>query len=315
MGDRQAAGGRGREIGGGTVKFRLPANVDMPDRIFAGLTIRQLAILGGDALLIWLLFLAVGGLFHPILFASVSVPFAAAGLALATSTPEGIGLDRFAAFAGRYFLRPKPLVFAPEGLAFASQKKRLAPIQVPIRDFSDDGLLDLGPEGFAIVCRASGVNLTLRSEREQVALTEALGRFLNSLDGPIQILVISRRIDLSTLLRDMNTGATSLPNPSLQRAAQEHVRYMSQLAVKRDARRREVLVCLREPRVSRDDAAIRLQRRVDQAVDLLRAIGVTLKRLSAGETSQFLRACADPETPQTPVGCDLSSSAVLGVAQ
>jgi hypothetical protein len=297
------------------VKFRLPANVDMPDRIFAGLTIRQLAILGGDALLIWVLFLAVGRSLHPILFASVSVPMAAAGLALATSTPEGIGLDRFAAFAGRYFLRPKRLAFAPEGLPFVRQRKRLGPIQVPICDLSDDGLLDLGPEGLVIVCRASSVNFTLRSEREQVALTEALGRFLNSLDGPIQILVISRRIDFSSLQGDMNTGPTSLPHPSLERAAQEHARYLRQLAGKRDARRREVLVCFREPRVSRDAGTIRLQRRFDQAVDLLRAMDVTLKQLSARETSELLRACADPEAPQTPVGCDLSSSPVLGVAQ
>ncbi|MGH2767666.1 MAG: PrgI family protein, partial [Actinomycetota bacterium] len=103
------------------MKVRVPANVDMPDRIVAGLTIRQLAILALDGLVLWALFLAAGRALSPIALVAVSVPLAAAGLAAGASSPHGISLDRLVRLALRYLQSAKRRVLAPEGSQRASQ--------------------------------------------------------------------------------------------------------------------------------------------------------------------------------------------------
>ncbi len=289
----------------------------MPDRIVAGLTFRQLAILAVDGLLIWLSFLTFGASAHPAVFAAVATLLGAVGLALATSTPEGIGVDKLALLAGRFILGSKRQVLAPEGLPPSDRSPRplIGPIEVPIYDVTDEGLVDLGGEGFASLCMASGVNLALRSEREQELLVEAFARFLNSLTGSVQVVVASRRVDLTPLLADLSERATTLAHPALRRGALQHISFLENLAGQPNIRRRDVLVCFREAAGSLDEAGVRLRRRIDEAASLLRGIGVILRRLNSAELARYLRACADPEGPHPEVGCDVSSSTVTGGAR
>lgn len=297
------------------MKFRLPANVDMPDRIFAGLTVRQLAILASDGLLVWLLYLAVGRTMHPALFASVALPLAAAGVVLVAPTPEGIGFDQLAVLAARFLLKPRRRVLAPDGIsAVLRTAGPIASIDVPIYDIAGEDLIDLGSEGFACLSRASGVNLSLRSDTEQASLIETFARFLNSLDGSTQFLVASRRVDLGGLVSDLTERASSLAHPALEKAARQHIRYLEELVGRRDVRRRELLVCFREPSTSHEDASVRLSRRIDQAQNLLRGLGVSLRRVPAEEAGRYLRACGDPEGRQPPAATDLSLSTITGVA-
>lgn len=297
------------------MKFRLPANVDMPDRIFAGLTLRQLSILGVDGLLIWLLFVGIGRAVHPAVFGAIALPMAGAGALLVVRTPEGIGLDRLILLAARFLLRPRRLVIAPEGIPFRLRRKaRIAPIEIPIQDPSTDGdLIDLGPEGFASVCRASGINLSLRSEPEQSSLIETFARFLNALDGPTQFLVVSRRVDLEGLLAGLKKRASSLGHPALEEAARRHADYLEGLVSRRDVRRRELLLCFRDPVTSEEQASTRLHRRIDQAESLFRGMGITLRRLTSDEAGRYLRACGDPEGFQPPLGADLSTKPITGL--
>lgn len=293
------------------MKVRLPANIDMPDRIVGGLTFRQLVIVGVDAVAIWLLFVVFGSSIHPAVFGFIGIVMAAAGFALATSTPEGLGIDRLIFLAARFLRAPKRQVVAPEGIPSNGIRPSAAPMYLPVYDLTDAGFIDLGHEGFASICRASGVNLALRSEKEQQALIEAFSRFLNSLEGPVQIIAVSRRIDLKRLLAEMNQGALALEHPALQRAAQEHLMFLERLAADRNARRRDVLVCFRaslEPAAA--DAELR--RRVDQAQSLLRGFGVTLHALEKDETARYLRGVADPEGSQPEAGCNLTTTVIGG---
>lgn len=293
------------------MRFRLPANIDMPDRIVAGLTFRQLVIIGIDALLIWLLFVAFGAFIHPALFGFIGIVMAAGGLALATSTPEGLGVERLVFLAVRFLKSPKRLVVAPEGIPPSGVHASTSPIRVPVHGLTDSGFIDLGQQGLASICRASGVNLGLRSEKEQHALIEAFSRFLNSLDAPVQILAVARRVDLKRLLTDMKEGAQTLEHPALQRVAQEHLIFLEGLAADRSARRREVLVCFR---AAHEGAAaeLELRRRVDQAQSLLRGFGVSLHPLERDEAARCFRGVADPEGVQPESGCDLSGSVIGG---
>jgi hypothetical protein len=88
---------------------------------------------------------------------------------------------------------------------------------------------------------------------------------------------------------------------------------LRRFASRRDVRRRELLVCLRERTTSRDDASMRLGRRIDQAQNLLRGLGASLSRLAAEEAGRFLRGCGDPEDRPPPVGTDLSLATITGV--
>lgn len=295
------------------MRVRLPANVEMPDRILGGLTVRQLVIIAADGLVIWLLYIAMGRSVPPALFFAVALPLAAAGAMLIASSPEGIGFDRLLALAMRFLVRPKRLVLAPNGISKSQCGRGLAPIDLPVRDVIEDGLIDLGSEGFAAVCKASGVHLSLRSAAEQVALVETFARFLNSVDGSIQFLIVSRRVELSNLIGMLTERTRTLPHPALEQAARRHIEYLERLGERRDVRRRELVVCFREAAPDAD-ASERLTRRIDQAQSLLRGLGVSLLRLPADEVGRYLRTCGDPEGYPPPQPADLTASSIKGVS-
>ena len=53
------------------------------------------------------------------------------------------------------------------------------------------GVIDLGGQGWALVCQATPVNLSLRTPPEQQALLASFARLLHALAGPMQVLVRS----------------------------------------------------------------------------------------------------------------------------
>ncbi|MGH2812625.1 MAG: PrgI family protein [Actinomycetota bacterium] len=291
----------------------MPANVDMPDRILAGLTLRQLLILAGDGVLLWLLYVVLGRHLPPQVFAAIALPLAGVGLALATSSHSGLGMDRLAVHAARFLVRPRRQVLAPEGLPSSISGAGLDAIRIPVRGVSEDGLVDLGRDGFAVICRASGVNLALRSDEEQEALIAGFGQFLNALEGPVQFIARSHRVDLSPILKAIEERAATISHSRLARAARAHASFLRDLSKKRDVLNRRVFVCFREPVASRDEAATRLNHRVDQATTLLRSIGARLTALSSDEAAPHVRLCCDPEGPE-PARSDYSSRSITRAA-
>lgn len=63
-----------------------------------------------------------------------------------------------------------------------------------------DGVLILPGRRYRIVLEASAVNFELKSEDEQDAIIETYQSFLNSLAGPVQILVRIREMDMQRYL-------------------------------------------------------------------------------------------------------------------
>lgn len=282
------------------MKYRVPADIDMADRIFAGLTLRQLAIVGADALLLWLLFFTVGTHVSPVLFGALAVPFAAAGLAVATARPGGVHLERLVSSALRFTASPRKRVLAPDGVpaapAWATKVDPVAPLDLPLRDIDVDGILALGSSGTALLGGASALNFGLRSEDEQILLVQGFGRLLNALDGPMQFVIRSEATDLREVIATLQQKAPALPHPALDEAAREHAAFLDSLASRRDILRRHVFVCFRDPR-SDADAGIRLSRRFEEASSLLRGIGVVLRPLRGGEAVGALARACNNETP------------------
>jgi hypothetical protein len=279
----------------------------MADRIFAGLSARQLAILGAHGLLLLALYAVLGERIPLPLLGVVAVPICLLGLLWATTSPGGTTWEQMALAALRHFARPRRRVLAPEGIpdspAWVGEIGALAPLEFPAKDLSPDGHVDLGADGAVAICRASSVNFALRSETEQRALIEGLGRLLNALDAPLLFLVRSSRVDLRGLIEAIEERAGGLPHPALEAAAREHAGFLRSLGARRDVLSREVLLCFRERTGnSAEEVASRLAHRVEEAAALLRGLGVRLVRLEGAEATDLLTRAADPEAEPSRAG-------------
>lgn len=85
---------------------------------------------------------------------------------------------------------------------------------LPIEDIHDDVVI-LKDGSMAIVIQTSAVNFGLLSENEQLAIISAFAGLLNSLSFVIQILIRSKRLDISAYLKLLDESIKTQPNPQL----------------------------------------------------------------------------------------------------
>ena len=271
--------------------MRIPADVDREDPLVFGLSARQLCILGGAAILSWLLYEGARLLVPFPVAAAVATPTAVVGLAIALGQRHGMSGDRFALAAFQHVRAPRRLVpmtddAVPSDAMRSSDSHRLAPFELPMRAISDDGVLDLHPDGAAVLVRVSLINFTLRTPEEQAALVTAFGRFLNSLHAPVQLVVRSERADLSALVQQLRDAAPSLPHPSLEAAARGHAAYLEVLSRDHDIVRRDALLVVRSAAAV---PASDLLRRVSEMSAALSEAGVVASALDGSECAATLQ--------------------------
>ncbi len=296
---------------------RIPADIDRPDRILAGLTGRQLGILATSGTAAWALATAAATALPTPVAVVLAMPPALVGVALALGWREGLPLDRLALAALRHRRAPRRLVPAPEGVAappaWAATGGGPPPVALagPISGLHPDGVVDLGADGAALLCRATAVNFRLRSEPEQQALVAAFARLLHAVTGPLSVVVRADRVDLAGAVAALRAAAPGLPHPALERAACEHADFLAELAARRDVLCRERLLVLREPVGTPDPAAV-LARRAEQAAALLGAAGVTLTRLDPDAAARVLARAADPHAPPRPAGQAAPGAPITG---
>ena len=288
----------------------IPADIERPDKILAGLTARQAAILATAAVIIWAAFEATRRLVAPPVFAVLAAPVAVAAAALVMGQRDGLTLDRLLAAAWRHARSPRRLVTAPGGIpalpAWAGpqlarrQGGPPAPLEPLYRAMTSDGVIGLD-DGAAVAAAVSTVNLALRTPAEQDALTAAYGRWLNSLTGPVQILIRAGHADLSAAVTDLEDTAPALPDPALEAAALDHAAFLTELAAGRDLLTRQVLLVTREPRRTGPGTAraaagggLRAAQRTAEAARLLSAADLTVSALDGGQVTALLSAAADP---------------------
>ncbi len=284
----------------------IPADIDRPDKILAGLTARQAAIAATAAVIIWAAFEGTRHVLPLPAFAVLAAPAALAAAALVIGERDGLSLDRLLAAWWRQARSPRRLVTAPGGIPpapgwtappgpRAPAPAALAPLWQHI---AADGVIGLGSGGAAAVAAVSTVNFALRSPAEQDALAAAYGRWLNSLTGPVQVVIRAGRADLSAAVTALRDAAPALPHPALEAAAREHARFLAGLAAERDVLARQALLVIREPvqGTSRPGgtAAARAARRAGEAARLLAGAGLQVRVLDGGQVTALLAACADP---------------------
>src|SRR3989344_7815723 len=102
-----------------------------------------------------------------------------------------------------------------------------------IADITDDMILTK-EGGAAIILRASALNFSLLSEKEQEAITYAYSAFLNSLSFPIQIIVHSQKKDVTKYLNYLKEEEGKQTNPLLRNLIASYQTFVAQIVKKRN---------------------------------------------------------------------------------
>lgn len=300
----------------------IPADIEKPDRVLAGFTARQLALLIPAVAFVWALYLATAGVLPLPVFAVLAAAIFGTAAVLALVERDGVPLDRLLAHAVRQAAVPRRLVVAPDGVAALPAWAHApgdgpplpAPLRLPARAIRADGVILLGPDGVAVVVACTTVSFALRTPGEQAALVGAFGAWLNSLTGPVQILVHAQPVNLAPAISLLRERAAGLAHPALEDAAHDHAGFLTELAGTRELLARQVLVVLREPydptdtgasgsrRRDADGAAQRVLRRAEQTARALAAAGIITQLLDGGQAAAVLAAAADPTGPPMDLG-------------
>ncbi|MGI5165633.1 PrgI family protein [Spirillospora sp. CA-253888] len=294
---------------------RIPADIDQPDKILYGLTVRQTLILAATGLVCAGLYaLAEPWLPLPVI-AGLLLPVVAFGAVVAVARRDGLSLDRLALSALLHIRTARERV--PAGVqvtpppAWCRMRGKLpAPLRLPVRAVREDGVMELAGGEAAVLVQAATISFGLRTASEQGALVAGFGRWLNSLETPVQILIQTRTVDLSGLADHFTASASGLPDPALEAAALDHAAYLDQVNATYPLLTRQVLLVVRDAappasvslawlpgrqrRAARQGGAVVVQRRAAEAVTALASLGITAHVLDATACTTALAQALNP---------------------
>ncbi|GAA3943268.1 PrgI family protein [Actinoplanes auranticolor] len=276
---------------GTTPRAAVPADVNEPDRIAFGLTFRQLAIVGGTALIGFGCYRTYGPLIPPVAWGIAGIIVFAVAVVVAIGRRDGQPLDVWLRHGFAFARSPRTLAPGPARVSsvvtVAGTLSVPAPLRSPVTSISPAGVLT--SEGSAKVLIACGTtNIHLRTGSEQGALLDGFGRFLNSLTGPAQLLVAAQRHDLTVYAQTTADVAPRLPHPALQTAADDYAAFLLDLDAERDPLRRQVV------------AVVTGEHAADAAVRALSGLGVEAALLDGPAVAAALAGAVDPFSPPVP---------------
>ncbi|MBL7491182.1 PrgI family protein [Frankia sp. AgB1.9] len=304
-------------------RVTIPADLNVEDRILAGLTARQLALLLPTLLLAAGLFWVLSPVVPLPLVAAVCVPVAGVGTALALGRRDGLPASRYVAAAIAFHRTPRLALpaadtadtapsggWVPDIAAARRQNATAAPLAFDVHDggLEAAGVVDLGVDGVAVLAEADGATLTLASPAERASAAVAFARLLNALSGPVQITVRAAPVALAPHLARLRAHAEGLAHPALAAAAEAHADFLEDLAAGRTLLARQILLTAREPVPPRsgaagwEAAAGRAVRRLEEARLLLAPAGVGVRILDGPAVASLLASLAHPGAPALPDG-------------
>jgi hypothetical protein len=97
-----------------------------------------------------------------------------------------------------------------------------------ISDIRDDILILKNGE-FRQILEVQALNFALKSEQEQAAIIYQYQAFLNSLQFPVQIIIQSRRLDLTNYLNDLKIRMDQSTNQLIRAQIADYLSFIGQL--------------------------------------------------------------------------------------
>lgn len=279
---------------------KVPADVELEDRLAFGFTGKQLAILAAAAVAAYGVFLTLDA-FLPIPFAvAAGVLVALGGAFLALARHDGLSGDQLALAIARFALATKQQLLAPGGLPLplpgSPRQPPTAPLDIPIRRVLANGLVEVTDGSHCRLLSAQGTSFDLRSPDEQAAFVAAFVRFLNSRTDPVQISVRSEPASLRPQAEQIESQSAAMPD-GLREAALDHARFLRSLGEQQPLQRRRIVLVLRSREQQPELAEVVLDRLAAEAIDLLRGADVALHTLNGEQTAALLARSLDPPGP------------------
>lgn len=278
---------------------KVPADVELEDKLAFGLTARQLALLAAAGVSAYGSYLLLASIAPTIVALAVGLLVALVGVLVALGRYEGMGGDQFALAVARYLRAPRQLVLAPDGQpapVAGTRRSRAATLELPVQRILHNGVVQLVDGSHRLLVEAVGGAFELRSPVEQEAFIDCFGRFLNSRGEPIQITVRSEPATLDPHADRLDQAARALP-PQLAAAARDHSTFLRQLADETQLLRRRIVVVFASRERDPELASATLARLAAEAAQLLAGAEVALTPLAGEQAAVLLAAALDPPGP------------------
>ncbi|MEU8001539.1 PrgI family protein [Catellatospora sp. NPDC049111] len=281
---------------------RIPADVNTPDKIAFGLTARQLAVLSIAAVAVYGIYRALAGHVSPSTMLAIMLPLGGLAATIAMGSRDGLPMESWLLAALRFLRAPKLLAPAADGQhhlppAWAPQVQNLrlpTVLRLPASSIDEQGVVDTGSSAVALVA-CTTLNIGLRTGDEQAALLAGYGRWLNSLTGPVQVVVSTQRVDLSSHAQRIIERADLITSPALAAIAVEYARFLTDLAEHHDPLWRTVTIAV----TATGDRArtSEVSRRAEQTATALTALGASAAVLDGARATAVLTTAVDPYIP------------------
>lgn len=158
----------------------------------------------------------------------------------------------------------------------------------------DNGLVALKDGSVSLILESSAVNFGLLSEEEQVSIIYSFAGLLNSLSFPIQIVIRSKILDVSSYLQLLNLALNKQANPLLIRMTSSYINFVQSIIKINQVLDKQFYVCLNVTNVEIGlltkgsqnkfkKALISLTPRRDHIMRQLQRIGLRSKQLTTEE--------------------------------
>jgi PrgI family protein len=280
---------------------KVPANVELRDRLAFGLTAKQLGILAATAVSAYGGFLVLAPLLPAPAAVAAMALVAAGGVFLALVRHDGLDGDQLALALARYLRAPKRQLLAPEGMLTrfpgAPRQPKTAALDIPVRRVLESGLIELADGSYCRLLSARGASFELRSPAEQAAFVAAFERFLNGLAEPVQLDVRSERVTLRPHADQIEAAVAHIAIAGLKSAALDHAAFLRDLGETHALHRRRIVLVLRSRDRSAELAEVTLARRAGEASELLQGADVALASLGGEDAARLLACTLDPPGP------------------
>ncbi len=192
---------------------------------------------------------------------------------------------------------------------------------VEIEDIDQD-MVVLRNGGATMVIETTAVNFGLLAEEEQDALIYSYAALLNSLSFPIQISILSKRMDISTYISEITRKEAAQTHPLLKSQLQKYKAFIQSLVKENKVLEKKFYVIIpfsplelgakgafpgystnsksafnKEYVISRAKAALIPKK--DHLVRQLARIGLKAKQLTTQELVELFYGIYNPQTAQT----------------